>query len=73
MEKDLKILKVEYLSNHLLDHGKILNLSIDDDAIFLQILKMKTTSNGRRPQNIDSGVSKQPLIGLCSNLKVQLR
>jgi hypothetical protein len=27
MEKDLKILKAEYLSNCLLDHAQILNLS----------------------------------------------
>ena len=26
MEEDLKILKVEYLSNHLLDHTQVLNL-----------------------------------------------
>ena len=30
MEDDLKILKVEYLSNHFLDPTKILNLSYDD-------------------------------------------
>ena len=30
MEDDLKILKVEYLSNHLLDHTQILNLSLND-------------------------------------------
>ena len=48
-----QILKVEYLSNHLSDHMQILNLSLDDQTIFLQILRMKTisklTSNGRRP------------------------
>ena len=30
IEDDLKILKVEYLSNHLLDHTQILNLSLYD-------------------------------------------
>ena len=35
MEEDLKILKVEYLSNRLLDHTQILNLSSDDQTIFL--------------------------------------
>ena len=30
MEDDLKILKVEYLSNHLLDLTQILNLSLDE-------------------------------------------
>ena len=34
MEDDLKILKVEYLSNPLLDHTKILNLSLDDQTLF---------------------------------------
>ena len=28
MEDDLKILKVEYLRNHLLDHTQIFNLSL---------------------------------------------
>ena len=28
-EEDLKILKVEYLSNHLLDYTQILNLRLD--------------------------------------------
>ena len=50
MEDNLKLLKVEYLRNQLLDHTQILNLSLDDQTIFLQILKIKTTSNGRTPQ-----------------------
>ena len=33
-EDDLKILKVEYLSNHSLYHGQMLNLSLDDHNIF---------------------------------------
>ena len=33
-EVDLKILKVEYLSNYLLDQTQILNLSLDDKTIF---------------------------------------
>ena len=37
MEDDLKIFKVEYLSNHLLDHTQILSLSLNDQIIFLQI------------------------------------
>ena len=36
---NLEILKVEYLSNHLLDYTQILNLGLDDQAIF----KMMTT------------------------------
>ena len=47
MEDDLKILKVEYRSNHLLDHTQILNWSFYDHI--LQILELKTTLDGRRP------------------------
>ena len=50
MEEDLKILKVEYLSNHLLDHTQILNLDLDDQTIFLQMRRMKTTSSGTQLQ-----------------------
>ena len=39
MEDDLKILKVEYLSNHLLDHAQILNLSLVDQTIFYKSFK----------------------------------
>ena len=35
MEDDPKILKGEYLSNHLLDHTQILDLSLDDLTICL--------------------------------------
>jgi hypothetical protein len=34
---------------------------------------MKTTSNGRRHQNIKSGISQQPLLGFSSNFKPELR
>ena len=34
MEDDLKILKVEILSKHLLDHALILNLGQDEQTIF---------------------------------------
>ena len=37
MEDDLKILKVEYLSNHLLDHIQMLNLSLNDQTSFNKI------------------------------------
>ena len=50
MEDVTKILKMEYLSNHLLDHIKILNLNLDD-------LQWKTTSD------IKSEISQPPLIG----------
>ena len=32
MEDDLKILKVEYLSNRLLDHTQILNLDLGNQS-----------------------------------------
>ena len=41
MEDDLKILKVEYLCNHLLDHGQILNLNVDDHTIFYKFFKWR--------------------------------
>jgi hypothetical protein len=53
MENDVKILKVEYLSNHSSDLPQILNLSSVEQAK-IKMLEMKTNSNGRRPQNIKS-------------------
>ena len=41
MEDDLKILKVEYLSNCLLDHTQILNLSLHDQTIFCKSFKWR--------------------------------
>ena len=41
MEDDLKILKVEYLSNHISDHTQILNLILDDQPIFYQSFKWR--------------------------------
>ena len=60
IEDDLKILKVEYLSNQLLDHTQIFNLSLDDQTIFLQIFKIKTTPMEYNLK-IKSGISQQPL------------
>ena len=42
MEDDLKILKVEYLSNGLLDHTQILNLSSDNQAILIHFYTHNT-------------------------------
>jgi hypothetical protein len=36
MEDELKLLKAEYLSNHLLDHTQFWNLSLYDQTIFCQ-------------------------------------
>jgi hypothetical protein len=45
----------------------------DDLKILKRRLEMKTTSNGRWPQNIKSWLSHQPLIGSSSNFKLILR
>jgi hypothetical protein len=63
--RQLKNINVGYLSNHLLDHTQILNLS-------LQIFQMKMTSNERQPQNIKSRISQQPLFGPCLNFELTL-
>ena len=41
MEDNLKKLKVKYLSNHLLDHTQILNLSLDNQTIFYKFFKWR--------------------------------
>jgi hypothetical protein len=43
MEHYLKILKVEYLSNHVLDHTRMLNLSLNEQTIFYKSLKWRQT------------------------------
>jgi hypothetical protein len=52
MEEDLKILKGEYLSNHLTDLPQIFNLSLWDQSYNKRLLEMKIASNGRGPQNM---------------------
>ena len=47
MEDDLKILKVEYLSNNLLDPTQILNLSLDDQPVLYKSFQW------RRPSMVD--------------------
>ena len=50
-----------------------IKLSLDDQTIFiLQILKMKMTSNGRRSQNVKSGISQKPHFVACTNLNLSL-
>jgi hypothetical protein len=39
IEDVIKMFKVEYLCNHLLDHTRILNLSFNDQAIFYTSFK----------------------------------
>ena len=66
MEDNLKILKVEYFSNHWSDLSQIWNLSLWDQT------KIKNCSNRRQPPNIKSEISQQPLIGSYSNVKLEL-
>ena len=79
MEEDLKKWKVEILSNHWSDLTQIWYLSylVKPECTFTKIsnkndLQWKTTSNGRKPQNIKSRISQQPLVGSYSNLKLKL-
>ena len=41
MEDDLKILKVEYLSNYLLDHTQLLNFTFSDQSKLLKYFKWR--------------------------------
>ena len=70
MEDELKILKVEYLSNHCSDLLQTLNLNLGDQSKMKKLLEMKTTSKERCPQNIKSRI-QQPLIGSSSNFKLK--
>ena len=40
MEDELKILKVEYLSNNLLDHTQVLNVRLHDKAIIYKYFQL---------------------------------
>ena len=59
MEDDLKILKVEHLSNHLFGHTQILKLSLYDKTRFYESIKW------RRPQMEDD--LKQLKVEYLSN------
>ena len=72
MEDDLKIFKVEYLSNHYSNPPQNLNLSLGDQTK-IKILERNTTLNGRGPPDIKSRISRQPLIGSASNIYLKLR
>ena len=78
MEDNLKISNFEYLSNHWSDLPKILNLSSGEETQIKNTwnednLQWKTTSKGRRPQNIKSWISQQQMIGSSSNVRPKLR
>ena len=73
MEDDLKILKVEYLSNHWLDLPQILNLS----SVYQNKIKKAWNEEGPLMEddlnNIKSWISEQPLNGSFSNFKLKHR
>ena len=72
LKADLKILKVKYLSNLLLDHTQI--SSLYDQTIFCQFFK------GRQPPmeedlkifKVEYHSIQQPLIGSNSNFQLKL-
>ena len=70
MEDDLKIFKVEYLSNRLLDQTQIKNLSLYDQIILFK------SSIWRWPplegNKIKIEISQQPLIGSYLDFKLWL-
>ena len=70
MEEDIKILKVEYITNRWTDFLKTLNLSLGNQTKN-KMLKTKTTTRGGRPKKIESWIYQQPLIGFSSNLKLE--
>ena len=67
----LKILKVEYLNNYWLDLPQILNWSKGDQTK-TKIFEMKTTYDGRQPQNNISWISQKQLIELNFPLTLNL-
>ena len=69
MEEDLKILKVEYISNHWTYLHKMFNLSLGDQT---EMVEMKTTSNRRRHRNIKNRISQQ-LNRSSSNFQLKLK
>ena len=80
MEDDLKILKVEYLSNHwsdLIQNQSVQKHLIEDDpnrrVPQWKMTPMEDDPNGRRPQNIKCRISQQPLVGSYPNFKLKLR
>jgi hypothetical protein len=55
MEDDLKILRVEYILNYLLDHTQISNLSLDDQTKFYKSWEWRqppTEDNLRRNDDL---------------------
>jgi hypothetical protein len=55
MEDELKIFKVEYLSNHGLDLTPNMGLKLTLPNQTLKMLQIKMTSNRSGPQNIKMG------------------
>ena len=72
LEDNLKILIVEYLSNHWSDHAQILNLSLCDQNQGLQMHKVKipTMEDDLHWKTTSKycGISQKPLVRSCSNV-----
>ena len=77
VEDDLKIWKVEYVSNHWSDLTQIWNLSLYGFAKRYTSVKwrwppMEDDLKWRWPQNMKSWILQQPLVGFYSDLKLML-
>ena len=73
MEDDLKILKVEYLSNHWSDLLKFETYDLrTKQKLKIAFNEEDLLSYGRRPHNIKSGISQQPLVAVVASYKVAL-
>ena len=68
MEDDLKILKIEYLTNGLLDYTQILNLILHEQTVFCKSLRWR-----RPPLKDDLKIIKMEyLSNRYSNFKLKL-
>jgi hypothetical protein len=77
LENSLKILIVEYITNHWLDLAQIFILGLYDQTkdyknIYWRWPPWNTSLIGRQPQNSDCVISQQPLIASFSNFKLKL-
>ena len=60
MEDDLNLLKVEYLSNRLLDHAQILNLSLECQTLLYKSFKWR-----RLPMEDEPKILKVEYLSNC--------
>ena len=72
MEDDLKILKVKYLSNHLLDPTQILNLCLNDQTIFYKSFKSRQPPVEDEPKILKWNISATRLFDHTQILNLSL-